>query len=154
MDSMLLIVLAILLVVILLALFSCCIYCDYRYYRTFMILKNKVFWNVFIRYTLQSYLKMSFTAFVSIQLMESGNRKRAFSSVLAIGTVVFLVVAPGLYAFILWKKQKDLFLPTVRDRIGSLYQGKREEETSGRVFVVIYLLRRLWFVLLTLTLVS
>jgi len=61
MDSMLLIVLAILIVCIALALFSCCIYFDYRIFRTYMLLRNAVFWNVFIRYTLQSYLKMSFT---------------------------------------------------------------------------------------------
>jgi len=65
-DSLLLFVLAILVVILALALFSVFKYLNYKVFRAYMLIRNAIFWNVFIRYSLQSYVKVCFTTVVSL----------------------------------------------------------------------------------------
>jgi len=153
-DSLLLFALAIFVVILFVALFSCFKYINYKVFRTYMLIRNAIFWNVFIRYSLQSYTKMCFATVISLELIKWGSAKLVISNLMAIGTAVALLVLPVIYAYVLHKKKPDLIKYTVRSRIGSLYSGKKEEETAGQVFVLIYLARRLWFTFLTFALAS
>jgi len=65
-DSLLVVGLVMLVVLIFLGLFSICKYTNYKVYRFYMITRNKVFWNMFIRSSLQSYLKMLFAVISSL----------------------------------------------------------------------------------------
>lgn len=38
------------------------IYCDYRIYKAYRLLKQRIFYNAFIRYVLQSSLKLQMAA--------------------------------------------------------------------------------------------
>jgi len=65
-----------------------------------------------------------------------------------------LLALPLVYAIVLKKKRDYLLVTSVRDRIGSLYLGKKETETSAIAFVIIYLLRRILFVVLAIVLAT
>jgi len=65
-DSLLVVGLVMLIVLIFLALFSICKNSSDKVYKQYMIARNKVFWNMFIRSSLQSYLKMLFAVVSSL----------------------------------------------------------------------------------------
>ena len=74
MGIMLLILSFITLIVVLVLLLKTCMYKDYRWYRRYMMLRQRFFWNVFIRYVLQSELKLLISAGSVLMLeIQSGN---------------------------------------------------------------------------------
>jgi len=113
--------------------------------------KNKVFWNTFIRASLQSYLKMIFTVMISIDLVEKTDEsKTTLSNGLAITVGVVLLILPVFYAIVLHVNRHTLSVESVKKTIGSLYLGKREDRAPARAFAVVYLVRRLFFAFLTM----
>jgi len=92
-----------------------------------MLIKQRIFWNVFIRSNLQSYLKMSFTTAASLQLMKWDHFGQIASSLLAILSGIILLVLPVVYLVELRRNRDSLFIPSVKRRIGSLYAGMNDE---------------------------
>jgi len=68
-ESLLIFILGIFLTLLFLGAFSIVKNYNYRVFRQYMLLKQKIFWNMFIRFSLQSYLKLLFTTVTSLQLM-------------------------------------------------------------------------------------
>jgi len=70
---------------------------------------------------------MAFSTVTSLQLMKWDHFGQIFTSLLAILTGIILLVIPVVYLLVLRRNRDFLLVPSIRDRIGSLYLGLREE---------------------------
>ena len=152
MGIMLLVLVFIVLFVILLFLSKFCIYRDYRIFRIYMKIRQKIFWNTFIRYILQSELKLLISA-CSVLVLEGekvmpNKKNMIFPSVL----FLFLILCPLLFLYVMIKNRNDLGKPSVKARIGTLYLGLRPERDHVPSYSMVFILRRLIFVAITFAL--
>jgi len=154
MESMLVVALVLLVIFLGIAVFSLFKRYNDSVFQVYTQTKNRIFWNVLIRTSLQSYLKMAFTTVTSLQLMRWSHFGQVVTSLLAIISGIILVVLPVLYLLVLRRNREQLFMPSVSSRIGALYLGLREKQTSAQAFAIVYLIRRIFFVFLTFTLAS
>ena len=96
MGIMLLILSVITLIVVLVLLFRTCMYKDYRWYRRYMMLRQRFFWNVFIRYILQSELKLLISAgsvlMLELQSDNSNKLNMIFPIMLASGILLCVLI--------------------------------------------------------------
>jgi len=127
MESMLVLALVLLVIFLGLFIFSWFKNHNYNVFRTYMLTKQRILWNLIIRSNLQSYLKMAFSTATSLQLMKWDHFGQIFTSLLAILTGIILLVLPVVYLLVLRRNRDFLLVPSIRDRIGSLYLGLREE---------------------------
>ena len=67
--------------------------------------KAKLFWNAFIRYTLQTYLKIGFVCIPALAILST---KGATQKISIFANVALLLILPGLYAAILYKKREKM----------------------------------------------
>ena len=111
-----------------------------------------IFWNVFLRFYLQSYLKLQMSTFGTLSIMVWATSDDKISSAITITVEVVLLALQVAFFFILKKKRKDLKKPSVKSKIGSLYLGIRDKKMSTLIYSTVFLARRLLFVILTFTL--
>jgi hypothetical protein len=144
---MLLIGLLIVVVVILLAIVSYFItQANYTWYRRYRLVKGKIFYNVFLRFILQSNLKMGIAAATTLSVATT---YASGSVVVALVELTFFCVCPLLFRFILHRNQHDLIKPSMHGKIGSLYLGLKEENAGARMYSSVFMVRRLFFIVLT-----
>ena len=113
------------------------------------LLKKKLFWNFFIRTYLTSFLSQSLwivrflvveqTAQVSI------NRKAFMYTV----TFIFLVLIPALLTFLIHRNFKRLHESESNQQFGSLYVGVRTTSRWSAFQVLMFLITRLSFAIIS-----
>ena len=119
-----------------------------------MSIKKKLFYNTFLRYVLQSTLKLQIAAgaVIGYDVMtsyadktETPNGSKVFSWI----TISVLNLCPFLFFMMVMRNQSDLDKPVVREKIGTLYNGLRTGSTGTKSYYFVFLLRRSLFVLIT-----
>jgi hypothetical protein len=120
--------------------------CNYSLYKQYRRLKSKILYNAFLRYLLTAILKLMTAAATSLTLTEDVTGAWASITILAV-----LSLTPVFSAVLLFKNRKKLSLPSMNEKIGSLYAGCKhgENEKWQLALSTIFLLRRIFFVSLT-----
>ena len=117
-----------------------------------MTIKTKIFWNTFIRFSLQSFLKIMMGACLTLSLLHWTDRGEVQQGVTSIVIIVTLVLLPFIYVYVIYRKFDDLWMPSVRDRVGTIYSNMNTEKVSALAYSMVFMGRRSLFVLLTFTL--
>jgi len=113
------------------------------------MLKNKLFWNTFIRFSQQSYLKLLMAAAASLSLLSFASPKSAVSSIVNLVVTACLVSLPLIYKRLISSNRGDLKTTFLKNRIGTLYTHLKSSESDTVFFNTLYMTRRMYFVLLT-----
>ena len=151
MGMMLLIGCCVLIAVLLILVVGLLMLFNYKLYRLFRNLLRKVFFNTFIRYILQSTLKLQIASLITITLTEWVKGKMQI--IIAGSVVVLLTLMPFVAIFILVKHFKNLSKPSMTEKIGSFYLGlKSDQKWAAIAYSPIFLIRRLLFVAMTFVL--
>lgn len=155
------IILALILILILLLLVCLrpLIYYDYKIYKAYRQFQQKIFYNAFIRYALQSSLKLEmaaasslyiiYTAFSAIDKSDDKDAEKIGSNYQVISSCLILGVSfvlPLLFGLILYRNYENLPYTSVKNRLGSMYQGCKTEMVASLAYSVIFLYRRIIFV--------
>lgn len=144
---MLVIGLAIVAVIILLGVVSYFItQADYSWYRRYRQVKGMIFYNTFLRFILQSNLKMSIAAATTLSV---ATNYATGSAIVAIIELAFFCLCPVLFRYILHRNQDNLEKPSMHAKIGSLYLGLKEDNKGAMMYSSVFMIRRLFFVMLT-----
>ena len=119
--------------------------------RVYAKVHDKVFYNMFIRYILNSSLKLQFASVLTLMLLEdfesTQNLGQGIASTLLL---TILAIFPFVFAVILWKNYKHLSDEAVRKKFGSLYIGAYlDNKVYPLTYSIIFLIRRSLFSLLT-----
>ena len=85
-------------------------------------LKRKLFWNTFIRYTLQSYLKIAFVSIPSLYILTT---KGGFEIVSVMFNILLLLALPIVYTVLLYRKRDTMTTESTKEKFGSLFLGIR-----------------------------
>ena len=152
MGIMFLVAVIILIFVLVLFLSKNCVYRDYRLYKAYMTIRQRIFWNAFIRYALQSELKLLISACSVVMLEASKDLPDIMNMVFPIMMLFFLLLCPLLFLRVMMKYRKELGKPSVKDRIGTLYLGLRPERDYVVSYSMVFILRRIIFVIITFAL--
>lgn len=125
--------------------------CNYKFYRRYRMLKDKIFYNFFLRYLLQSCLKLAVGAGVSLTLIDWSNVGTNQIGTIMASSLILLVIliSPIIFGVILMKSFKDLSRPSILNKIGSLYLGIRETDKWSLAYSQVFMVRRILFVALT-----
>jgi hypothetical protein len=144
---MLVIGLVIIVVLILLAVVSYFItLTSYTWYRRYRSVKGMIFYNTFLRFILQSNLKMGVAAVTTISTAASF---ASGSAVAALVELSIFCICPFLFRYILYKNKINLAKPSMHGKIGSLYLGLKEESAGALMYSSVFMVRRLFFIMLT-----
>ena len=147
---------------IIIILFLLVIYCsvkmatDYRVYKLVMTIKQKIFWNFFIRYIFTSCLKLQFFA-LGILTFFDGYESNYHERFAATSGIVFIHLA--YIRFFMWvkegRKEDRLYLYTTRMRIGALYSGLRTDyKYRVEWHSLVFFIRRSLFCIITFAMMS
>jgi hypothetical protein len=98
---------------------------NFKLYRLFRNLLRKIFYNTFIRYILQSTLKLQIASLTTMTLTEWDKGKMQI--IVAGSVVVLLTLMPFVAIAILVKHFKNLSKPSMTDKIGSFYLGLKSD---------------------------
>ena len=122
------------------------------YSKVINLIKRKLYWNCFIRYSLQSYLKISFVCFAGLSTLtwDATWFEYARSTAILLACIA-LAILPFIYGVTLRDKQA-LSQRKVKKKIGSLNQGIRNFRHMQALYSVFFLLRRMIFVIVLLKL--
>ena len=93
-----------------------------------MMIKTKIFWNTLIRFSLQSFLKLMMGACLTLSLLEWADSGEVQQGIISIVMIVTLVLLPILYSYAMYRKFDDLWLPSVKDKIGTIYSNMNSEK--------------------------
>jgi hypothetical protein len=123
-----------------------CKSCSARIVRLCQQIKQQIFWNAIIRYSLQSYLDFAITASLAVAIRTSTSKPKLgiYSCLL-----LLLAVAPAGYFLLLRKKFPQLKSQELRLKIGTLYQSINVKSFSAVCYNVAFLVRRLIFAVIT-----
>ena len=136
-------------------LLLCClkplIYCDYRIYRIYRLMKQKIFYNALIRYALQSALKFEMAAFGTIYVSSTISTEGGFdsNSIASWVIIAFFGLLPLFFGLVMYRKGDDLCYLSVKNQIGSMYSGCKTNSVSALMYSIIFLYRRMTFVIVT-----
>ena len=114
-------------------------------------MKQKLLWNSVIRYSIQSYLKLSFANFAVLTTLHWSTFSKAFKSIFALTISIGLFTLPFVYMLILKDLSKLRDENTIR-KFESLMLGIRKYNHMEVFYSVFFLIRRFLFVVLLLSL--
>ena len=75
--------------------------CSSKLYKVFLKVKTKLFWNMFLRYILTSYLKTSLSVLAALSLISFRDTKHVIDAVTSILLITVLMAIPIFFAYIL-----------------------------------------------------
>ena len=110
------------------------------------MIKGKLFWNTFLRTSLQSYIKTSFTVFTNLRLLKWAKFFDVVKSLGVLTAVPILLTLPPFYAAVLYRNQINLGHDQMKAQIGSIYLEIRTRNFLQLYYTVVFLLRRLLFI--------
>lgn len=150
---MLAIAIFLLLVIFLLLCFRSCAMTKYPCFTFYMKAKHKIFYNILIRFHMQSFLKLLLGASQTLSILNwsAGGAVQGVTSVLL---VVVLILLPVLYAYCIYSKFKELYRPSVREQIGTLYLKLNIDRPVALAYSVMFFVRRIIFVTVMLSLAA
>lgn len=102
-------------------------FCGRTLHALVVMIRQKIFWNFFIRYSTTSYLILTIQALMTLKASKWKVKSERFSAVLASITLIAAFLLPYFYYRILEKTKtngKARFFE-LKPRIGSLYEGQR-----------------------------
>ena len=121
MGIMFVVALVIVIFLILLRLVKYFVMSDYRYYRAYMNVRVAIFYNLFIRYVLQSALKLQIAAMTTITLISwstvSGIAQGSFTMLL----IIAITSLPIFFGIFLFKNSDNVNYRQYEIKYGSLY---------------------------------
>ena len=121
---------------------------NFKRYKLYRGLKQKIFYNSIIRYVLQSTLKLQIASMTTLVIANWDLAKKQM--IIAGMVVIFLSLIPFAFLSLLLVKFRALWKPSSRDTIGSLYLGiKDSSKWAAAAYTPIFLMRRSFFVILT-----
>ncbi len=97
---------------------------NYTWYKRYRSVKGMIFYNTFLRFTLQSNLKMGIAAATTLSVATS---YASGSVVVALVELIVFCLCTVLFRFILHKNKDNLARPSMHGKIGSLYLGLKED---------------------------
>ena len=112
-------------------------------------LKKKLFWNSFLRYVLQSYLKTSLATLGAVALISFKSNGVSANDIVTILLVIVLGSMPIIFSCVVERNKVALPRRTMKAKIGSLYLGIRTTSWYQRAYSTVFLLRRMWYAVLT-----
>ena len=153
---MLIIALAIALFLLLFKLVKCIALCKYEWYRTYMTVHDKIFYNLFIRYILQATLKIQIASWTTLMLISWLTISDFAQGAISIALFAGLTMCPIFFAYVMCKNYKNLNRYSIQKKIGSMYLGIWLEELNvySLTYSLVFLIRRSIFVVLTFALFS
>lgn len=116
----------------------------YKYYRKF---KDNLFWNSFLRYLLTSILKLMVASATTLSLIQDWEAKWVQAAI-AIILLIVLGSSPLWVWGIIYKNRSVLAKPSTKQKIGSLYAGLNLNSMWQSSLMVIFLGRRIFFIIL------
>jgi len=148
--------LAIVLAIFLVFFFSCrcCIYRDYKCFSRYMNLKQKIFYNAFIRYAIQSTLKLQISACMTLSALNWEESSQLGQGVVSIFLIFVFLTLPVVFVCILWRNYEHLNTLSMRKKIGTLYPGINTESKVALLYTIVFLLRRSLFCFFTFAMIS
>ena len=87
------------------------------------IVKKKLFWNTFLRTSLQAYIKVLFVYLTLAMSLKFDEFISAIKSLIIFMVLAILFALIPLYTILLYRLRNFLDNKTIRDKIGSLYIG-------------------------------
>lgn len=124
-------------------------YYKYSWTRFYFKMKQSIFYNSFIRFVLQSALKMEIGFALTLTTLHWKNKKDK-SQIIFSGLMMFLlvVVIPVVFAVVLFRRRKELWRPSVKAEIGSMYLGLNTNKVLALAYTIVFMVRRTLFVLI------
>jgi hypothetical protein len=125
------------------------VFYKYEWYKYYMQLKRKIFYNTFIRFCLQSALKTQIA--FCLTLMNGGwtnwkGGSLVMQKLVALVGLIIFTLLPVLFGIILRRKKADLWRPSVKAVIGSLYLGLNTQSPWALTYTIVFMVRRTLFV--------
>lgn len=139
----------ILLIIALILCFRACSMTKYQCFKCYMTIKNKVFYNLFIRFALQSFLKFLIAALTTLTAVDMSQKDGLEQGLPAVLILALLLSLPFTFVCVLKKNFGSLQYPSKRERIGSIYMGLRTDKISALAYSIVFFIRRLLFAFLT-----
>ena len=121
MGIMFVIAFCIVLFLLLFRLLKCIALSDYRYYRIYMTIHDAMFYNLFIRYVIQSTLKIQVAAVTTLTVASWSSISGIIQGLLSLLLLASLGIAPVVFGVILYKNVEDLSYRQLEKKIGSMY---------------------------------
>ena len=87
----------------------------YGCYKFYMHLKTKIYYNVFIRYSLTSFLKIFIATGTTLTFVNFETGESLGQGILSIVLVSILVLLPFIYILVLYKSYSRLANPSKRE---------------------------------------
>ena len=151
---MLTIALAIIVLLIIVRLIKCCIHRYERVNRLYQQIHKKIFFNLFIRYILQSTLKVQIaTSACIVAINQTG--WTGFSVItqgfFAIIILIGFILCPLLFIWVMYANSANLEKDSIQEKIGSMYLGVwlGGKIRYGLSLSIMFLARRSIFVAIT-----
>ena len=107
------------------------------------MIKKKLFWNTFIRSSLQAYIKVLVVYLSMALVLEFSSFSSSLSSIVVILVLSTLILLPIFYTAILSKNREVLHESVIKDKIGSLYLGIKVKSSQQYLYSILFLVRRL-----------
>ena len=117
-------------------------------------LHDKIFYSLFIRYILQSTLKVQMAACTTVALTSWATTTESAQRACAIGIIVLFWCWPILFASVMYKNYSNLGTEHIKTKIGTMYPGVllKTNHAFSLSLSIVFLIRRFLFVLITFTL--
>ena len=149
---MLVIALVIIIFLVIFRLTKFLMYYKYEWYRRYMTIQDMIFYNLFIRYILQSSLKLQIAAGTTLMVLDGFSElKDIVQGVSSILLLVLLSFCPIVFVVVLYKNYLNLAWLSIEKKFGSMYMGVYLEtmDIYPLTYSIIFQLRRIIFVFLT-----
>ena len=116
--------------------------------------KAKIFWNMILRFVLQSYLKNSMAVLFAIYVISFREDKSIINGSISLVLLIVLIALPIAFAVILHRNRDRLDTEPMRAKIGSLYLGVHARTPFQRLYSSVFLSRRLLYAILTVVCIN
>ena len=97
------------------------------------------------------YIKLAFVSITMLSALKWSNLFESLSSIYSLLQLIIVLCLPVFYTLVLYRNQNVLQHTSIYNTIGSLYLGLRYRTSMQLAYTIIFLIRRLLFVLLLVT---
>ena len=124
---------------------------SYKTYKSFRQLSELIFYNTFLRYMIQSVLKIGLASATTLSTIEWKNMtiSKVISVIISCSLLFVLGTSPLLFSLVLKLNFERLARPSVKRAIGTIYLSIKDRDKFSLAYSPIFMLRRLLFIALT-----
>ncbi|TNV87552.1 hypothetical protein FGO68_gene2096 [Halteria grandinella] len=120
--------------------------------KLYTYLRENFFFNSFLRLFLEGYMQFSICSLISTSNALWDSSSDRLSTVLGLIFTTCITLFPFLVWILLWRQLPNLKYKHSEQTYGSLYNEIRSDNRGAVVYSVVYMIRRLVFVIIALTL--